>query len=170
MDKNITDMTCNGKCSGCGGCCTIFLPITKDELGKIERYVKKHNIKLKKRESVFGYDMQCAFLDPITKKCMIYEVRPFVCRDFICSNSSTWKEKRNMYAKRAFYNKCDDKGNISNMATFDDLIYDDPKALIINIIANMREQKVDPNIESQLLIETLINVGRKDIADSIKFN
>lgn len=85
ISKLINDISvhaCNGKCSKCGDCCTNFIPITKKEVKKIKKYVEENNIKAEKR--IFENDiyMKCPFLDMKTKQCKIYEVRPFVCRDF----------------------------------------------------------------------------------------
>ena len=86
------DFTKKGECAGCGGCCSNILPMTKEEVITIKRYIKKHNIKEQKHVqaplAVQTLDMTCPFLDLSKeyKKCTIYEVRPAVCRYFICSN------------------------------------------------------------------------------------
>lgn len=168
-ENNIHDRTVNGECSKCGGCCPGFIPLTKDEVEKIKRYVKKNNIKMRERESILGYDGRCIFLDPKTRKCMIYPVRPFVCSDFLC-NREDWKEKRELYSKRAFYNKYSSEDEFpKNLATLDDLVYDNPKFLLMYLVEQMRMAGVKPDNESEVLIETLINIGRKDIADCIRF-
>lgn len=84
------DNTKNGKCSQCGGCCGNILPMTKTEVQDIRKYITKHNIKEFKR--VFPLvnpilDLTCPFLDDNkkTEKCRIYEVRPFICRHFVCN-------------------------------------------------------------------------------------
>ena len=83
------NLTCNGKCTGCGQCCSNILPMTDEEIETIRKYVKKYNIKENKHlipltEPIF--DMTCPFLDDSKscEKCKIYEVRPKICRDFIC--------------------------------------------------------------------------------------
>jgi hypothetical protein len=89
------DLTDNGKCTECGQCCSNLLPMTEEEIRKIRKYIKKHNIK----ECTHGMgqfamlqpyiDMCCPFLDDSKKthKCTIYQQRPLVCRDFICCPS-----------------------------------------------------------------------------------
>ena len=86
------DFTRNGKCSGCGGCCTNMLPLTESEIRTIKRYIKKHNIRphnyVMAPLATKTLDLTCPFLDNAkqTEKCNIYEVRPAVCRYFICSD------------------------------------------------------------------------------------
>ena len=89
MANGTFDLTCNGKCTGCGGCCSNILPMTEDEIRTIRNYINRYNIKEQKRLLPTvnpNLDMTCPFLDNSKKcdKCMIYEVRPRVCRDFIC--------------------------------------------------------------------------------------
>lgn len=83
------DLTDNGKCTQCGACCSNVLPMTEDEISVIHRYVKKHHIKEHRHILPLAeptLDMTCPFLDDSkpNEKCDIYEVRPSVCRDFIC--------------------------------------------------------------------------------------
>lgn len=89
MANGTFDLTCNGKCTGCGSCCSNILPMTEDEIRTIRQYIKRYNIKEQKRllpTVNANLDMICPFLDNSKKfdKCMIYKVRPKICRDFIC--------------------------------------------------------------------------------------
>ena len=93
MKKEFADgtynLTCNGKCTGCGKCCSNLLPMTDEEITTIKKYVKRYNIKENKHFVPLAtptIDMTCPFLDDSKscEKCKIYEVRPKVCRDFIC--------------------------------------------------------------------------------------
>ena len=97
-EHGLYDFTKNGKCSECGGCCSDLLPMTTKEINTIRRYIEKHHI----QKQLHGtnvlakptYDCQCPFLD-LTKskeKCLIYEVRPQICREFVCNNW-TFKDK-----------------------------------------------------------------------------
>ena len=101
----IKDMTCNGECSRCGSCCGLFIPFTDEELNLIKYYVKVNNIKPTNNRIINGNQLiaQCCFYDKENKKCNIYSVRPFVCKDFMC-NHKDWKERRDMYEKRTKYN------------------------------------------------------------------
>lgn len=87
-ETNVTDYTQNGKCSNCGECCTDLMPVTDSEISKIHKYLRSHNIKEQKMVvAVNAYDITCPFRDNIHKKCLIYEVRPSICRKFLCSQS-----------------------------------------------------------------------------------
>ena len=45
MEDNIYNFTKDGKCSGCGNCCSNLLPMSQKEVDAIRRYIKKHGIK-----------------------------------------------------------------------------------------------------------------------------
>lgn len=92
FENGIYDLTDNEKCTGCGGCCSNLLPMTDKEIRVIRGYVKKHRIKEHRHLlplSEPAFDMTCPFLDDSKKceKCTIYEVRPTICREFICCPS-----------------------------------------------------------------------------------
>ena len=86
------DLTDNGKCTQCGACCSNLLPMTAEEIETIRKYIKKHNIKEHRHILPLAkptLDSTCPFLDDSKscEKCTIYEVRPRICRDFICCPS-----------------------------------------------------------------------------------
>lgn len=87
-----TDLTDCGKCpNGCGECCTNILPCTEYELDRIARYAKKNRITMvRERSSVpmtrYSLDLGCPFRDEEKRKCLVYEVRPTICREYMCSN------------------------------------------------------------------------------------
>lgn len=89
--KNGTyDMTKNGKCTQCGACCSNLLPMSSKEVKEIKRYIEKHKIQeFKHLIPVVNQpmDMNCPFLntDKSCEKCLIYPVRPMVCRKFSCN-------------------------------------------------------------------------------------
>lgn len=91
MEHGVYDFTKDGKCSGCGQCCSSILPLSSSEIKEIKRYIKKHHIKEQKhmiaptKEPLL--DMTCPFLDTSKEKekCTIYSVRPKICRCFICN-------------------------------------------------------------------------------------
>ena len=92
MEDNIYNFTKDGKCSGCGNCCSNLLPMSQTEVDAIRRYIKKHHINEHKHILPLAeptIDMTCPFLDDSKscEKCTIYEVRPRICRDFICCPS-----------------------------------------------------------------------------------
>lgn len=87
MRSEQTDFTNDGKCSGCGSCCTALLPMTDYELIQLKKYVKENNIEVCHHGGENCIDMICPFCDLAKEKdkCRIYEVRPRVCRTYICS-------------------------------------------------------------------------------------
>ena len=96
VKKQIVNFTCNGKCSNCGECCSDLLPLNNIEIRRIKEYIRKHNIKECKHLSALinnPLDLTFPFRDNINNKCMIYEVRPEICRRFICSNTMEDIEK-----------------------------------------------------------------------------
>lgn len=106
MKCGVFEFTKDGKCSGCGQCCSNYLPISSKEIKEIKRYVKKHHITEQKHNypSVVAFDLTCPFLDDSKEKekCLIYPVRPEICRDFVCNNpNGAIKNKKLMHKKYA---------------------------------------------------------------------
>lgn len=147
------NFTCNGKCSCCGNCCIPWCPITEEEYQIINDYIEKNKIEpipLKERNN---YYMDCCFHDRKNKKCLIYEVRPEVCKNFICSASFKKVDKdRRYYDKRADIN-----GNSGILRPFDLLFYDNPITLIVFI------QTVCKAKNQEEMIKWLIKTGNEDI-------
>lgn len=90
MEHGVCNMTDNGKCTGCGNCCSNLLPMTDKEIEIIRQYIKKHHIKECKNGIPLAnpiLDMTYPFLnaDKKTEKCMIYSICPEICRCFVCS-------------------------------------------------------------------------------------
>ena len=81
-NTKITDNSVCGKCSKCGECCTNFLPISQKELNKIVEYVIDNRIRPQTQMLVMQNRLTCPYYDG--KKCLIYEVRPLICREFYC--------------------------------------------------------------------------------------
>lgn len=104
MEHGVYDFTEDGECSQCGACCGRYLPISEKELKKIKRYVKKHHIKPQKHipptvEPTF--DLTCPFRDDNNRICIIYSLRPQICRSFKCDKpkNGIWATKREFHAK-----------------------------------------------------------------------
>lgn len=100
ISNKITDFTKDGECSRCNQCCGGVLPITQLELKTIRRYVREKNIKPVASLAaimVKPFDMSCPFA--ASGKCNIYEVRPQICRLFICSMDAEkiYKQKEELY-------------------------------------------------------------------------
>lgn len=90
MENGTYDFTDNGNCIGCGACCSNALPMTDKEVRIIKRYIEKKHIK----EQIHTIpmtdntlDMTCPFLNTTKSKdkCEIYQVRPLICKRFICN-------------------------------------------------------------------------------------
>lgn len=99
MDDNIYNFMKDGKCSGCGCCCSNLLPMSQKEVDVIHGYIKKHNIKECKHllpVAKPAFDMTCPFRDNDRKICTIYEVRPEICKQFICDNDQRAKYNRKL--------------------------------------------------------------------------
>ena len=79
----IVNNTICGKCSKCGECCSPFLPICQDELNIIQKYIIDNNIKPQTQVMVMQNRLACPYYDG--KKCLIYEVRQLICKEFYCN-------------------------------------------------------------------------------------
>lgn len=83
--RGVTDFTVDGRCSGCGQCCTDLLPLSREEISRIHRYIKSHNIRERHNNVLAeGFDLTCPFRDNVKRVCVIYSVRPEICRAFRC--------------------------------------------------------------------------------------
>lgn len=102
MEDNIFNYTDNGKCSGCGNCCSNLLPMSQKEVDVIHKYIKKHGIEECKHllpVEIPVYDMTCPFRDNGRKICVIYPVRPEICRQFICDSEKRIKRNRKLLGR-----------------------------------------------------------------------
>lgn len=126
MHTKITDYTVNGKCSSCGACCTDLLPLSQGEVIKIKKYILKHNIKEQRHNALSGIDMTCPFRDDVNHKCTIYEIRPAICKQFICNHSISDIQKSKMYfhkinrvvlMRKEFFGSNEEQKFFSNMLT-----------------------------------------------------
>lgn len=79
--KIINNSIC-GECSKCGECCTNILPVNQIEIEEIQKYVIENNIKPQKQMLVMQNELTCPYYNG--KKCLIYEVRPLICKEFYC--------------------------------------------------------------------------------------
>lgn len=82
---NVTDYTTNGRCSGCGQCCSSVLPLSAREVERIHMYCRAHKVKEQHRYGPQGVDLSCPFRDESGRRCLIYEARPDICREFQCN-------------------------------------------------------------------------------------
>lgn len=99
----ITDFTKDGECIRCGQCCTEILPLTNEEMRQIRNYVMRHHIRNQHlRVLNVQRDITCPLLSP-KRECLIYEVRPAICRSFKCNWTQDEKHKNDMDFKDKKY-------------------------------------------------------------------
>lgn len=114
MNSGLYDFTDNGSCSGCGGCCSNYLPLSRKDISRIKKYIKAHNIKPCKHfvptaEPIV--DFTCPFRDNDKRICTIYPVKPAICSDFKCDKArkgympseEIFKEKYEVVFMREFF-------------------------------------------------------------------
>lgn len=102
FDK-ITDYTHGGKCSNCGACCGRLLTLSDREYKNIVKYIRDNNIQDQRCQLPMEalQDNRCPFRDEHNQKCVIYPVRPKICRLFICNQDiKTINRNRIMCAQR----------------------------------------------------------------------
>ena len=76
-------------CTRCGLCCTTsgHITITESELTAIKQYLKENNIKkrphvIQDQDTLSFNGVPCPLYDKTLKGCLVYPVRPQICRDF----------------------------------------------------------------------------------------
>ena len=168
MEKMVETKCVNGKCVGCGSCCTELLPMTLKEVETIQNYVKENKIK-PYSEIFFEYNgvpsmnLMCPFRDLDTKTCRIYEVRPNICRQFKCNQDTRVIEKNRLIAhNKAKYNHIKAKtDNISNVASMRELIYGNKLDTLRLVMLDLLRTHKSINI--QMVVYTLLYFGRNDL-------
>ena len=80
--SKIVDLTLNGHCTNCGGCCSDYLFLDDEEIKRIDEYLKTHKVE---QHHTSCNDSVCPFRNDETKRCDIYEVRPYICQKFKCN-------------------------------------------------------------------------------------
>lgn len=75
MSLNLLNIPEHKNCKNCGKCCGV-IPATKKEVEAIRKYITERGIK---PLSPKGSET-CPFRDNVQKKCLIYPVRPLICR------------------------------------------------------------------------------------------
>ena len=87
MKNGVYDYTDNGKCIGCGQCCSNYLPLSSKDIKRIKRYIQKKHIQEQKHTIPMKsecVDAICPFRDNGNKICTIYSVKPTICSSFKC--------------------------------------------------------------------------------------
>jgi Fe-S-cluster containining protein len=102
LEDKIYDLTENGECARCGNCCTNLLPMNKQEVERIKKYVLDHDIKPYEQFAPYRklpYNNCCPFYNEDKKICTVYDVRPKICRLFICNKPEEAKRNTEKYHK-----------------------------------------------------------------------
>lgn len=148
----------NNECSRCGECCTPFIPMTKSEVKTVREYVKK-NPQIKERalnQPFFeGNDVyvKCCFYDKDKKECMIYPVRPFICKAYKCNQDDLKIENnKNFMDSRACYNT-----DVKNIHDFRSLLFNDYRMIVL-VVGKETKKNLDQ------LLEFFKTLGRNDVA------
>lgn len=105
MNNGLYDYTKDGKCTGCGACCSTLLPVSGKEIKEIRRYIKKNHIQEQQHNypvKNLGLDLTCPFLNDSKKnnKCEIYPVRPEICRSFMCNDPHGAQKNKKLLHKK----------------------------------------------------------------------
>lgn len=92
------DNTCNGKCTKCGECCSIVLPLDQDDANKMQDYIIKNKIFPQKFLRLMTNKWQCPYYTGNKEKgCSIYEARPKICKYYKCDKKAiNYKELSEM--------------------------------------------------------------------------
>lgn len=94
----ITDNSICGNCSKCGKCCTNFLPVTQKEINEIQKYVIENKIRPQTQILVMQNRLSCPYYDG--KKCLVYEVRPLICKEFYCYKKVNIESAKKLTAEK----------------------------------------------------------------------
>lgn len=94
--KIVNNTICE-ECSKCGECCSPFLPICQDELNIIQKYIIDNNIKPQTQVMVMQNRLACPYWNG---RCLIYEVRPLICKEFYCNKKMDMKEASKFQDKK----------------------------------------------------------------------
>ena len=94
MQGGIRNFSQHGVCSNCGSCCGNILPVSKSEIMLLGtgKQIIVHKADLLHPYPQL-YDMICPFRNEVEKKCMIYPVRPSICREFFCGGDPAHNAK-----------------------------------------------------------------------------
>ena len=148
----------NNECSRCGGCCTPFLPMTKSEVKTVREYLKK-NPKIKDRaleNPIFENGkvyVRCCFYDSKKKECMIYPVRPFICKAYKCNQDDLKiEDNKNFIESKAHYNI-----DAKTIHDFRSLLFDDYRMIVLAVGDKLKKKPEE-------LVDFFKEIGRDEVA------
>ncbi len=91
-------MSNNFTCHNCGRCCK-QVPIIESDSVIIQKYLSEHP-DIQAYAKAKGYTPECIFRNNPLKKCMIYPVRPHVCKHSRCDRPY---DTKSTFHKTSFY-------------------------------------------------------------------
>lgn len=123
--NSVKDFTVNGKCSGCGECCTAFLSLSSIEIQRIKAYIVEHDIKQIRHILNGNQHVTCPFRDNENRKCNVYPVRPMICQKFLCNqDGKTIMQNQMLINKSAVYNVMPKPFASSHLIFYEDFEWD----------------------------------------------
>lgn len=165
---NCNNFCDNHKCSRCGECCGIAIPITKKEEKRIRIYIQENDVKPENLFENNNFYAKCCFYDRKNKCCKIYPARPGICRSFKCDRKENELEKeKEEKHMRAYWNHVDSNGNLKNLTTFDLLFFNNPRPLLELLFRVVVPGAMDEK-KYERVKNILINCGQEELANSIK--
>lgn len=158
----------NHKCSKCGSCCAMGIPITRKEEKTIKKYIEERNIRPENLIDDNNFYVMCCFYDRKNKCCKIYPVRPEICRSFKCDrdNSILEKEKIDNH-KRSYWNHIAKDGVIKHFTTFDMLFYNDPVPMLNYLFRYAFNEKNDDK-KFEKIKRFLISQNYEELVNSLE--
>lgn len=110
VNGEVIDMN-NPNCTNCNDCCSMGTMLLKDEFEYLKKYLKSKDgkpiyIRAKKLISKYYESRTVYWLCPFSsdrRKCLIYEKRPQICRDFHCSKELSVNYDKSVYESSEHY-------------------------------------------------------------------
>jgi len=79
MSYILLNIPAHRNCQNCGECCSL-IPASPAEVEEIQRYLNDHPEKKRFAQTHSYNPSKCPFRDERGKRCIIYPVRPLICR------------------------------------------------------------------------------------------
>ena len=101
--KGSIKLSQDGSCNNCNECCSILSPVTSEELKILKRLftkkIEKNYIKYIEKHRLIGLVAVCPFSCYETKRCLIYHLRPTVCKKYHCNPDYSIPPKMDDFSK-----------------------------------------------------------------------
>jgi Fe-S-cluster containining protein len=79
MSTMLLNIPAHTNCRNCGDCCTV-IPASRQEVRAIRAYLEAHPEIKKQAQAHSHRTLECPFRDNEAQRCIIYPVRPAICR------------------------------------------------------------------------------------------